>query len=157
MHSSIVPLQSLHSYLKAMETIITKKTSNLPWNKQSSLWSPAWLSKSQDDWWSSRLGRPRLVLFYRILSWEQSDLSPYLKDLWSRFAQGDLPKLPMFGLHRILIKSIGTLLCDSSLEIKGFFFFLWSMSGKPEGLPTQTHCKFYCIIDDIYPKYHHSS
>lgn len=54
----------------------------------------------------------------------KSDLSWYFQRLWSRCHKGLLAKLPMFGLHRTLIKWIGRFFSDRLIAIGLLVSFL---------------------------------
>ena len=135
-HSTIVLLQSLRSYLKTMEAIITKQlltfleTNNVVSDHQYGFrkaMSSGDLLACAVHVWSYALeshGESRVIFL---------DISKAFNRVWHK---GFLAKLPMFGLHPTLIKWIGSFLSDKSIAVRvdGFLTNLHSINaGVPQG------------------------
>ena len=132
-HSTIVPLQSLHSSLKQWRP--SSLNNFLPSLKQT-IFSLRWLRKARSTGdllayavhvWSSALescGEGRVISL---------DISKALDRVWHK---GLLAKLPMFGLHHTLINWIGRFLSYRSIAVRvdGFLSNLHSINaGVPQG------------------------
>ena len=130
-HSTIVPLQSLHSSLIITKQLLTfLETNNLLFDHQYGFRK----ARSTGDLlayavhaWSSALessGESRVISL---------DISKAFDRVWHK---GLLAKLPMFGLHHTLINWIGSFLSDRSIAVRvdGFLSNLHSINaGVPQG------------------------
>ena len=167
-HSTIVPLQSLHSSLKLW------RPSSLSNFLKSILETNNLLSDHQYGFRKARSTGD--LLAYAVHVWSSTlessgesrvislDISNAFDRIWHK---GLLAKLPMFGLHHTLINWIGSFLSDRSIAVRvdGFLSKLHSINaGVPQGsvispvlfilfindLLTSTYSSIHSFADDSF-------
>ena len=151
-HSTIVPLQSLHSSLKLWRP--SSQSNFLP----SFLETNNLLSDHQYGFRKARSTGG--LLAYAVHVWSSAlessgesrvislDISKAFDRVWHK---GLLAKLPMFGLHHTLINWIGSFLSDRSIAVRvdGFLSNLHSINaGVPQG-SVISHVLFIIFINDL--------